>query len=148
MFCFVLHYVCFLIFYMVLWAAISICTLLFSSHYVYVLDIHTSLCYYALLIACSDNHLLCYIMIVVIFIWLFVFDQVAHMFHILFTWLHFTCYIILILFEGLMCFVQVFQEIGIYVPSSSQVLDLGLGEFFHCSLTFKSNVCYRVWKLT
>ena len=26
-----------------------------------------------------------------------VYDQVAHMFHIMFTWLHFTCYIILVL---------------------------------------------------
>ena len=39
----------------------------------------------------------------------------------------------LLYFEGLMCFVQVFQVIGIYVPSSSQLLELGVSEFCHCS---------------
>ena len=34
-----------------------------------------------------------------------------------------------------MCFVQVFQETGIYVPSSSQVLDLGVSEFCQYSQT-------------
>ena len=28
-----------------------------------------------------------------------------------------------------MCFVQVFQDTGIYVPSLSQLLDLGVNEF-------------------
>ena len=68
-----------------------------------------------------------------------VFDQVAHMFYIMFTWSQFTCYIILVLLllalpwgsnvfcasvylEGLMCFVQVFQVTSIYVPSASQLL--------------------------
>ena len=41
----------------------------------------------------------------------------------------------LIYLEGLMRFVQVFQVTGIYVPSSSQVLDLGVSEFYHCSQT-------------
>ena len=41
----------------------------------------------------------------------------------------------LIYLEGLMCFVQVFQAIGIYVPSATQVLDLGVSEFCHCSQT-------------
>ena len=37
----------------------------------HVLDMHLSLCYYALLVACSDDHFLCYMIIVVISIWLF-----------------------------------------------------------------------------
>ena len=41
----------------------------------------------------------------------------------------------LIYLEGLICFVQVFQAIGIYVPSATQVLDLGVSEFCHCSQT-------------
>ena len=40
--------------------------LLFSSHHVCVLDMHISLCYCALLNACSDDYLLCYVIIVVI----------------------------------------------------------------------------------
>ena len=56
--------------FMVLWVMFSIYALLLSSHRVYVLDMYTSLCYYALLVACSDDHLLCYMIIVVIFIWL------------------------------------------------------------------------------
>ena len=67
---FVLHYVCFLYIFMVLWASISTYALLFSSHRVYVLDMLSSLYYYAFLLACSDNHLLCYVIIVVISIWL------------------------------------------------------------------------------
>ena len=41
----------------------------------------------------------------------------------------------LIYLEDLMCFVQVFQVTGIYVPSASQLLDLGVNEFCHCSQT-------------
>ena len=41
---------------------------LIASHRVYVLDMHASLCYCAVLVACSDDHLLCYMIIVVIFI--------------------------------------------------------------------------------
>ena len=91
---FVSLYVCF----MMLWVIFSIYALLFSLHRVCVLDMHTSLCYYVSLNACSDDHLLCYVIIVVISIWLFlVYDQVAHMFHIIFTWSQFTYYIILVL---------------------------------------------------
>ena len=48
-----------------------------------------------------------------------VYGQDAHM---MFTWSQFTCYIILVFYhliylEGLMCFVQVFQVTGTYVPS-------------------------------
>ena len=41
----------------------------------------------------------------------------------------------LIYLEGLMCFVQVFQATSIYVPSETQILDLGVSEFCHCSQT-------------
>ena len=70
--CFVLFYsmFVFLFFFMVLWVTFSIYALLFSSHRVYLLDMHTFICYYVLLLACSDDHLLCYMVIVVISIWL------------------------------------------------------------------------------
>ena len=41
----------------------------------------------------------------------------------------------LIYLEGLICFVQVFQATGIYVPSATQFLDLGVSEFCHCFQT-------------
>ena len=71
-----------------------------------------------------------------------VYDQVAHMFHIMFTWSQFTCYnrnLFVILYlsfyyllylEGLMCFVQVFQATSIYVPSASQLLIILKGRNF------------------
>ena len=52
--------------FMVLLVMVSIYALLLSSYHVYVLDMHTSLCYCVFLIACSDDHLLCYMIIVVI----------------------------------------------------------------------------------
>ena len=56
--------------FMVPWVTFSIYALLLSLHRVYVLDKHTSFCHCALLVACSDDHLLCYMIIVVISIWL------------------------------------------------------------------------------
>ena len=125
--CFVLFYFMlgFFFCFMVLWVTFSIHALLLLSHRVYVLDMHTSLCYCALLDACSDDHLLCYIIIVVISICLFcvwsscsyVLQHVYLIVCLLVTlYLSFYC---LIYLEGLMCFVNVFQVIGIYVPSSS-----------------------------
>ena len=70
----------------------------FSLHHVCVLVMHTSLYYCASLNACSDDHLLCYVIIVVISLWLFwCMIKLIHMFHIMFTWSQFTCYIILVL---------------------------------------------------
>ena len=70
--CFVCFTLCFsFFFFFSLWCfelCFFIYALLFSSHRVHILDIHTSLCYYVLMIACSDDHLLCYVIIVVIFI--------------------------------------------------------------------------------
>ena len=84
--CFFFH-----VFFMVLWYA-----LLLSLHHVYVLNMHTSLCYCALLVACSDDHLLCYMIIVVISIWLFcVWSSCSYVsqqvYLIAFYLLHYTC---------------------------------------------------------
>ena len=49
-----------------LWVMFGIYTLLPSLHCVYVMDMRTSLCHCAFLVACSDDHLLCYVIIVVI----------------------------------------------------------------------------------
>ena len=68
------------------------------------------------------------------------FDQVAHMFHIMFTWSIFTCYIIFVLLSldlpwGFNVFCASVSGTGIYVPSATQVVDLGVNEFCHCSQT-------------
>ena len=63
---FVLHYVCFLVIFMVLWASISTYALLLSSHRVYVLDMYIFFMPCALLIAYLDDHLHCYVIILVI----------------------------------------------------------------------------------
>ena len=125
----------------VLWVMFSIYALLLSSHHAYVLNMQTFLCHCALLIACLDDHLLCYVIIVVISIWLFwcmiklltCFTSCLLDRNLLVT-LYLSFYYLLYL-EGLMCFVQVFQVICIYVPSSSQLLDLGVSEFCHCFQT-------------
>ena len=83
-------------FFMVLWVMFSIYALLLSSHHAYVLDIHLSLGYCALLVACSNYHLLCYMIIVVISIWLSdVWSSCSHVSHhaylITFYLLHYTC---------------------------------------------------------
>ena len=118
MLCFVLHYVCFLDFFMVLWASFSIYALLFSSHCVYVLDMHTFFMPCTLLIACSDDHLLCYLIIVVISIWLFCVwsscSFVSHHVYLIKFYLYFTLILYYLLYlEGLMCLVQVFYDTGI-----------------------------------
>ena len=112
-------------YFMVLWVTFNIFALMLSSHHVYVLDMHTSLCYYALLVACSDDHLLYYMIIVVISIWLscvwssssYVLQYIYLIVCLLVT-LYLSFYYLIHL-EGLMLFVQVFQVTGIYVPSSS-----------------------------
>ena len=125
--------VCFLIGFMVLWVIFSIYALLFSLHCVCMLDMHTSLCYCALLDASSDDHLLCYVIIVVISIWLFwcmiklltCFTSCLLNRNLLVT-LYLSFYYLLYL-KDLMCFVQVFQVTGICVPSSSQLLWFMIG---------------------
>ena len=109
----------------VLWVMFSIYALLFSLHHVCVLDIHTSLCYCTSLNACSDDQLLCYVIIVVVSIWLFwciikllICFTTCLLDHFLLVTLYLSFYYLLYL-EGLMCFVQVFQVTSIYVLSAS-----------------------------
>ena len=113
--------VCFLVGFMVLWV------MLCCSH-LCVLDMHISLCYCASLNACSDNHLLCYVIIIVIYIWLFwcmikllICFTLCLLDHNLLVILCLSFYYLLYL-KGLMCFVQVFQVRSIYVPSALQLL--------------------------
>ena len=115
-------------YFMVLWVMFSIYVLLLSSHHAYVLGMHTFLCHCALLVACLDDHLLCYMIIVVISIWLFCvwsnysyISQHVYLIVCLLVTLYLSFYHLVYL-EGLMCFGQVFQVTGIYVPSSSQLL--------------------------
>ena len=82
--------------FMVPWVMFSLYALLLSSHRVYVLDMHISLCHCALLVACSDDHLLYYMIIVVISIWLLcVWSSCSYISHhvylIVFYLLHYTC---------------------------------------------------------
>ena len=131
------------VFLFALWC-FELCLLYFlcCSHCImFVLDMHTSLCYCSLLIACSDYHLLYYIIIVVISLWLFwciVKLLICFTLCLLDRNLPVTLYLsfyYLFFLEDLMCFVQVFQNTSIYVPSASQLLDLGVSEFCHCSQT-------------
>ena len=100
--------------FMMVWFMFSIYALLFSSHHAYVLDMYTSLCYWALLVACLDNHLFCYMIIVVISIWLFLCliklllcFTICLLYRILLITLYLSSYYLIYL-EGLMCFMQVF----------------------------------------
>ena len=141
--CFYLLYIM-LVFslFMVLWVTLSTYALLHSSHHAFVLDMHSSLCYCALLVACSDDHLLCHMIIVVILsydyfgVWLSCSHVSHHVYLITIYLLNYTYpFYHLIYLKGLMCFVQVFQATSIYVPSATQFLDLGVSEFYHCSQT-------------
>ena len=118
----------------VLFVSLYVCFLVL--HHVCVLDMHSSLCYYASLNACLDDHLLCYVIIVVISIWLFwymiklltCFKSCLLDRNLLVTL--FLSFYYLLYLKGLMCFVQVFQVTGIYVPRSSQLLWLMIGGVF------------------
>ena len=131
------------VFLFALWCfELYLVSMLCCSHCImFVLDMHTSLCYCASLNACSNDHLLCYVIIVVIYLWLFwcmiklliCFTSWLLDRNLLVTLYLFFYYLLYL--ESLMCFVQVFQVTGIYVPSSSQLLNLGVSEFCHCSQT-------------
>ena len=107
----------------------------------FVLDLYTFLCYCASLNACLDDHLFCYVIIVFISLWLFwcviklliCFTSCLLDRNLLVT-LYLSFYYLLYL-ESLICFMQVFQVTGIYVPSSSQLPNLGVSEFCHWSQT-------------
>ena len=84
--------------FMMVWFMFSIYALLFSSHHAYVLDMYTSLCHCTLLVACLDDHLLSYMIIVVISIWLFCFFiKLLICFTSYLLDCIFTCYIILVI---------------------------------------------------
>ena len=118
----------------VLFVSLYVCFLVL--HHVCVLDMHLFLCYCVSLNACSDDQLLCYVIIVVISIWLFwcmiklltCFKSCLLDRNLLVTL--FLSFYYLLYLKGLMCFVQVFQVIGIYVPRSSQLLWLMIGGVF------------------
>ena len=65
--------------------------LLFSSHHICVLNMHTSSCLFGWSFALLCGHCSHFYMTVLVY------DQVTHMFHIMFTWSQFTCYIIHVL---------------------------------------------------
>ena len=97
------------------------CWLYGALSYVLLFSSHISLCYCASLNACSDDHLLCYVIIVVISIWPF---QCMIKLLTCFTSCFLDRYLIVTLYlsfyyllylEGLMYFVQVFQVTSIYV---------------------------------
>ena len=97
------------------WLYGALCyALVFSLHHVCALVMHISLCYYASLNACSDDHLLCYVIIIAISI----------------LFILYLSFYYLLYFEGLMCFVQVFQVTSIDVPSASQLLIILKGRNF------------------
>ena len=106
----------------------ALCSMLYCSHHIVFMCwtcIHSS--------ACSDDHLLCYVVIVVISIWLFwcmIKLLICFTSYLLDRNLLVTLYLsfyYLIYLEGLMCFVQMFQVTGIYVLSSSQLLRFMIG---------------------
>ena len=127
-------------YFMVLWVTFSIYALLLSSHRVYVLDMHTSLCHCVLLITYSNDRLLCYMIIVVISIWLFcVWSSCSyvlqHVYLIAFYLLLYTCPLLLALPWGSNMFCASISKYRYFISSLSQVLDLGVSEFCHCSQT-------------
>ena len=125
---FVFLYICFLVYFMVLWVMFCIYALLFSLHRVCVVEhayIIMLLCFigcmfrwsFALLYdPCSYFHMtvMCLIKLLICF-------TICLLNRFLLIILYLSFYYLLYL-EDLMCFVQVFQVTGIYVPSSSQLL--------------------------
>ena len=132
---------CFVLFYfMALWVTFSIYALLFSSYHVYVLYMHTFLCYCTLLIACSDDHLFFYVIIVVFSIWLFyVWSSCSYVSHLVYMiviyLLLYICPLLLALPWGSNVFCASVSGYKYFVLSSSHVLDLGVSKFCHCSQT-------------
>ena len=55
------------------------------------------------------------------------------------------CVLLVSCLMNFICYVQVFQDIGVYGSNASQLLDLGASEFAYVpKLTFKSRVCLGV----
>ena len=137
---------CFVLFYLMpvcslLYGALS--SMLYCSHSI-VFMCWTCIHSYV----CSDDHLLCYVVIVVISIWLFwcmikllICFTSCLLDHNLFVTLFLSFYYLLYL-EGLMCFVQVFQVTSIYIPSSSQLLRFMIGGVIWCGRKRERVLCY------
>ena len=94
---FVFLYVCFLVYFMVLWVMFSIYTLLFSLHHVCVGHVYILMllcvieCIFGWSFALLCDHCSHFFMTILVY------GQVTHIFYIMFTWSQFTCYIILVL---------------------------------------------------
>ena len=94
---FVFLYVCFLVYFIVLWVMFSFYALMFSLHhvcvgYAYILMILCFIkCMFRWSFALLCDHCSHFFMIVLVY------DQVPYMVHIMFIWSQFTCYIILVL---------------------------------------------------
>ena len=139
LFHFVLHYVCFLIFlygslsyfsYLCFVVLIALCLCVEHAYILYALCFIN--CMFIRSFALLSDHCGHFHMIVMCLIKLLI-CFTSYLLHcILLVTLYLSFYYLLYL-ESLMCFVQVFQEIGIYVPSSSHVLDLGVSEYCQCS---------------
>ena len=98
LFCLFYSLFVFLFFYMMLWVMFSIFALLFSYRIVFMC--WTCIHPYAIILCWL--HIQMIICFAMWSLWSFpyeclVFDQIAHMFHILFTWSLFNCYIILVI---------------------------------------------------
>ena len=108
---FCLFFFMFVFLFALLCFELCLVSILFYSHcIVFVLDMHTSLCYCASLNACLDDHLFFYMIIVVISLWLFwcMIKLLICFTQCLLVTLYLPFYYLLYL-EGLICFVQVFQ---------------------------------------
>ena len=123
-----LCFVCFLVGFMVLWVMLRcshcIVFVFWTCIYTYAIVLHWM---HIRMIICFD-HLLCYVIIVVISIWMFwCMIKLLTSFisclldHNLLVTLYLSFYYLLYL-EGLICLVQVFQVTSVYVPSASQLL--------------------------
>ena len=86
-------FVCFLVGFMVIWVILC-CShrIMFVIRLAYILMLLCLIeCMFRWLFALLCNRCSHFYMIILVY------DQVAHMFHIMFTWSQFTCYIILVL---------------------------------------------------
>ena len=90
------------VFLFALWCfVLCLVSMLCCSHCImFVLVVHISLCYCASLNACLDDHFLCFVIIIVISLWLF-WCMVRLLIYFtscsMFTWSQFTCYIIFVI---------------------------------------------------
>ena len=89
LFCFDLFYTCTLVGFCILNANTSCIMHWFSVGHAYILML--LYCMFGWSFALLYDHCSLFHMTILVY------DQVAHMFHIMFTWSHFTCYIILVL---------------------------------------------------